>query len=93
MNIYERSKTNGFYFQCSCVNCGGVDQWEELMKGHTKANQREVVKIALQAGVIEEWWAREELKKPYFNPYVHYKTKTHLIYVHSGIEHFIKVND
>ena len=91
MNIYERAKQNGCQFIDTCVGIG-LNKWEELMKGHTKANRREVVKIALQAGVIDEEQAREELKKPWYNPYRHYKTKTHIIYCHSGIEHFIQIN-
>ena len=90
MNIYDRAKQNGCNLETTCVGCG-VNRWDELMEGHTKANRKEVVRIALLAGVIDEEQAREETKRPYYNPYTHYKTKTHIIYVHSGIEHFIKV--
>lgn len=92
MNIYERAKRNGCQFVATCVGIGTYE-WEKYMKGHTRANRKEVVKIALQAGVIDEEQAREELKRPYYNPYNHFKTKTHIIYVHSAIEHFIEVND
>ncbi|HXS59732.1 MAG TPA: hypothetical protein VN703_02850 [Candidatus Sulfopaludibacter sp.] len=90
-NIYQRAFNNGCFLESTCV---GMEQyeWDKLMKGHTKANKRKVVKIALLAGVIEEEQATEEIKKSYYNPYTHYKTKTHIIYVHSMIEHFIKVN-
>lgn len=91
MNIYERAKNNGCQFVATCVGIG-ANAWDNFMKGHTRANRREVVKIALQAGVIDEEQAKEELKRPWFNPYNHYKTKTHIIYCHSGIEHFIKVH-
>jgi hypothetical protein len=91
MTIYERAKRYGVQSVATCVGIGQY-QWDEYMKGHTRANRREVVKIALQAGVIDEEQAREELRRPWFNPYNHYKTKTHIIYVHSGIEHFIEVN-
>lgn len=90
MNIYQRAKNNGCNFEATCVGIG-VNAWDELMEGHTIANQKEVVKIALAAGVIDEEQAHQELKKPYYNPYTHYKTKTHIIYVHSSIEHFIRV--
>ena len=89
-NIYQRAINNGCEFEATCVGIG-QNKWDELMKGHTKANRKEVVKIALLAGVIDEQQAREEIKRPYYNPYNHYKTKTHIIYVHSMIEHFIKV--
>lgn len=91
MNIYERAKRYGVQFVDTCVGCG-IYKWEEYMAGHTRANRKEVVRIALQAEVIDEEQAKQELRKPWFNPYNHFKTKTHIIYVHSGIEHFIKVN-
>lgn len=90
-NIYNQAKNNGCYLECTCVDCGSY-KWDELMQGHKKANKKEVVKIALLAGVIDEDQAKQEIKKPYYNPYTHYKTDTHIIYVHSMIEHFIRVN-
>ena len=91
MTIYERAEINGCTFECTCVGIGQY-KWDQLMKGHTRADKKKVVRIAMQAGVIDKQQAKEELRKPYFNPYNHYKTKTHIIYCHSGIEHFIKVN-
>ncbi len=90
INIYDRAKHNGVQFECSCVDIGML-KWEQLMKGHTRANRREVVKIALEAGVIDKEQAAMELRNPWYNPYNHFKTKTHIIYVNSSIEHFIKV--
>lgn len=89
-NIYTRAKNNGCEFESTCVGIG-QREWDRLMKGATKANRKEVVRIALLAGVIDEEQAAIEIKKPYYNPYQHYKTKTHIIYTHSMIEHFIKV--
>lgn len=91
MSIYERAKLNGCYYETSCVS-SSAREVEKLMKGATRANKKQVVKIALEAGVIDEQQATEEIKHPYYNPYKHYKTKTHIIYVHSAIEHFIRVN-
>lgn len=90
-NIYQRALNNGCHLEGTCVSCG-VNRWDELMEGHTKADRKQAVKVAEYAGVIDMEQAREEIKRPYYNPYTHYKTKTHIIYVHSGIEHFIKVN-
>ena len=90
-NIYQRAYNNGCFFETTCVGIG-QNKWDELMEGHTRANKKEVVKIALLSGVIDEEQAREEIKNTYYNPYNHYKTKTHIIYVHSMIEHFIRVN-
>lgn len=91
INIYNRAKQKGVQAECSCI---GITQseWDKLMKGHTRANRREVVKIALQAGIIDEEQAIRELRNPWYNPYNHFKTKTHIIYVYSSIEHFIRVN-
>lgn len=86
-DIYNRAQKNGVYFENTCVSLpGGYDQWQKLMKGATRANNRIVTKLAVQAGAIEP-----DLVK-YYNPYNHFKTKTHLIYVHSGIEHFLRIN-
>lgn len=90
-NIYERAENNGCFFESTCVGIG-ENKWDKLMAGHTAANRIKVVRIALKAGIIDEWQAKEEIKKPFFNPYSHFKTKTHIIYVNSAIEHFIKVN-
>jgi len=87
-NIYQRAINNGCELETTCVGC---NNWDELMKGHTIADRKKVVKIAFLAGVIDKEQAREETKRPYYNPYTHYKTKTHIIYVHSMIEHFIRV--
>lgn len=91
MNIYERAKRYGVYFEASCVGISPW-KWDQLMKGHTRANKKEVVKLALEAGVIDEKQAKNELSKPWYNPYNMFKTKTHVVYVHSGIEYFIKIN-
>ncbi len=91
MNIYQRAKKNGAEFIATCVSIS-KSEWDQLMKGARRANRKEVVKIALQAGAINEWQAKKELKNPWFNPYHHFRTETHIIYTHSGIEHFILVN-
>lgn len=47
-NIYQRAKENGIMFECTCVDIG-IREWDKLMKGHTRANRKEVIKIALEA--------------------------------------------
>jgi len=91
MNIYQRAERNGCRYEANCTQIT-ARKWDQIMEGHTRANRKEVVKFALSAGVIDSEQAKEELKRPWYNPYNHYKTKTHLIYVHSSIEHFIRVN-
>jgi hypothetical protein len=76
------------------TNCTSItaQKWDELMKGAKRANRKKVVKAAIETGVITEDEGRRELKSETYNPYEHLKTKTHLIYVHSAIEHFIKLD-
>lgn len=82
--IYTRALTKGVHLETTCVGCT-YDQWQQLMKGATRANRRIVEKLAVKAGAIDQ-----DLIK-YYNPYNHFKTSTHLIYVHSGIEHFLRI--
>jgi hypothetical protein len=89
-NIYQRATENGCTYETNCTGIS-LNKWESLMKGARKADQKKAVKVALQAGVIDEYEAKLELKNPYYNPYNHKVTKTHIIYIHSAIEHFIRV--
>lgn len=91
MNIYERAKRNGAEFESTCI---GISQskWDALMKGARTANKRKATLAAIQAGVISEEQGKREIKQPYYNPYEHFVTRTHIIYVNSAVEHFVKVN-
>lgn len=62
------------------------------MKGARPCSRKVAVSAAVETGVIEESEGRNELKRPHYNPYQHLRTKTHIIYVHSAIEHFIRIN-
>ena len=90
-SIYNCAINNGCYLESTCVDIS-ITQWDHLMKGHTRANRKMAVELAIQTGTITEEYGKRELKNAWFNPYKHYKTKTHIIYVNSGIEYFIKVN-
>ena len=90
-SIYQRAAENGAHLETTCVGIS-LDRWNELMKGARPANNRKATLAAIRAGVISEEQGREEIKRPYYNPYTHYVTRTHIIYVNSAIEHFIKVN-
>jgi hypothetical protein len=74
-------------YETSCV---GITQerWDELMKDSKRANKREVNKLVKDK--IPSLYDGIQLK--YFNPYNYFKTKTHLILVHSAVEHFLKIN-
>lgn len=84
--IYKRALEKGVEFECSCVDIK-VDKWNELMEGAKKGNHKFITAIAISLGIIPKSW------KKFRNPYQCFVTDTHLIYVHSAIEHFIKVND
>ncbi len=91
MNIYERAKRNGAESESTCI---GISQskWDALMKGARRANKRKATLAAIQAGAISKEQGRQEIKQPWYNPYEHLVTRTHIIYVNSAVEHFIKVN-
>ena len=88
--LYKKALNNGCSFEATCVDVN-INTWDKLMANATRANRKLAVKIAEIAGVIDEEQARTEIRKPYYNPYNHLKTKTHLIYVNSSIEHFIRI--
>jgi hypothetical protein len=90
--IYDRAVNYGCSLECTCVDIT-QNKWDSLMEGHTRANRILVVKAAMIAGILNDEEGRKETRQPWHNPYNHYKTKTHLIYVHPCTEHFIKVND
>ena len=83
--IYERAIANGVELECTCVEIG-YGMWELLMEGSTRANSSTVEKILVEQGHLN----RDDVKL--YNPYRHLKTEKHLIYVHSGIEHFFRIN-
>lgn len=90
-SIYQKAVQNGCFLEATCVGIG-VDKWDELMKGAREANKLKVIRVALEAGVIDIEQAKNERKFKSYNPYQHFVTRTHVVYVNSGIEHFIKIN-
>jgi len=89
--IYNRAKYFGVELQATCEGIS-ISEWEKLMQNATKANTRQVEQI------VKKWAIENEnhnllaiLNCPY-QPYTHYKTDTHIIYVHSAIEHFFSIN-
>ena len=88
-SIYDRAARFA-KLDCTCV---GINQnrWDSLMKGARPANRKRALKVAFLAGVIDKLQYQQELKNEFFNPYDHFVTRTHVVYVHSRIEHFIRV--
>lgn len=73
--------------QCTCVGIG-IRKWDTLMFNSKKANGSKI------RGLIKKHLPElyESLALEFRNPYENQsvRTTTHLIYVHSGIEYFIK---
>lgn len=81
-----------FYNSIHCISleatCVGIelDKWKELMEGAVRACKKTVNKLLIEAEYLTSFEAN------LYNPYDYYRTDTHIIYVHSGIEHFYKIN-
>lgn len=82
--IYKRAERNGVYLECTCVGIS-MTRWEELMKGATRADTNRINRMLVKQNLLQ----KDEIKL--YNPYYYYKTKTHIIRVHSSIEHFYKI--
>jgi hypothetical protein len=91
LSIYQRAKKFGCRSVGTCVSNSSV-QCDIYMKGARPANKKKVIRIALLAGIIDAEQAKQELKNPNYNPYTHYVTRKHIIYVWSAQEHFIEVD-
>jgi hypothetical protein len=85
-NIYS---VNGLDYESNCTSIN-IRKWEKLMQKSVKANGSKIrALIKTHLPDLYEYLALE-----FFNPYESQsvRTKTHFIYVHSGIEYFLKFN-
>lgn len=73
------------------ATCTGVTlvRWEQLMKGATRACKKTIDRLIKQH--LPDLY--EELRLDLRNPYRYWKTKTHLVMVHSGIEYFLRFEE
>ena len=69
----------------TCVNCGGVDEWNNLMAGAVRADHKQLDRLIKKH--LPDLY--RGLFRNLYNPYNYFKTKDHLIMVHSGIEYFL----
>ena len=69
------------------ATCSGINlaQWERWMAGATRADKRRIDSLVRRH--LPNLY--EDLRLDLRNPYVYYKTLTHLILVHSAIEYFL----
>lgn len=88
-NIYRQAERNGIYYFANCTGIS-IRKHEELMPKSTKANGKKIRKL------IKENCPdlAHSLGLDYPNPYEHQSRKKAglLIYVHSAIEYFLKIN-
>lgn len=75
-------------YECCCVDCGGQERWNELMKHKRKCSYRLLVK-KVQRDYPELY---EELALEFYNPYMDltYSTPTHYVLTSSAIEYFFR---
>ena len=69
------------------ATCSGINlaQWKRWMAGATRADKRRIDSLVRRH--LPNLY--EDLRLDLRNPYVYYKTLTHLILVHSAIEYFL----
>lgn len=77
------------YLDLEC-NCTSISQgkWNSLMKGAKRADKRKI--NALVKENLPDLY--NDLALEFYNPYNYFRTRTHLILVHSSIEYFIRYN-
>ena len=73
------------YLETTCVSTS-IPEWDALMEGAVRACKATVHRILVKNRCLTP----EDVR--YYNPYDYYRTDTHIIYVHSGIEHFYRIN-
>jgi len=84
-SIYGNARENGIYLEFTCAQIPEY-KWDELYENATRANKKIVNKIVRDAGYCDGWLTNRR------NPYEYFKTKTHLILVHSATDYFFKIN-
>ena len=72
---------------CLEATCTGIDlaQWHRWMDGATRADHRQIDSLVRRH--LPDLY--EDLRLDLRNPYHYYKTRRHLILVHSAIEYFL----
>lgn len=78
-------KISELYLECTCEGIS-IKEWNKLMKGATRANHKMINRL-VKKHLPDLFHA---LALDLYNPYHYFKTKTHLILVHSSIEYFLR---
>jgi hypothetical protein len=89
------NRINILTYECNCTSIS-IHKWDKLMENATQGNKYKINKLVkeLLPKLFKELLLNEKPLKDlsWFNPYIYYKTKTHLVLVHSSIEYFLKIN-
>jgi len=72
-------------FEYTCVDIS-INKWDQLMQNSTRANYK-IINNLVKKHLPDLY---NDLSLHLRNPYNYFKTKTHLILVHSGIEYFLR---
>ena len=82
----DYTKVKALELECTCVNTSIV-KLERLMRGAVRADKKKI--NGLVKNLLPELY--EDLVLNFYNPYNYFRTKTHIILVWSGIEHFLRI--
>ena len=77
-------RVNSLQLQARCSDIS-LSQWEKWMENATRANKK-IIDGLIKKHLPDLY---HEVALNFYNPYNYFKTKKHLIMVHSGIEFFI----
>ena len=93
MSFYDNIYSLSYEYDCTSIS---VDKWESLMENATKGSVYEINRLVrdLLPDLFHDLALDTRPLKDlgWFNPYCYYKTLTHLVLVHSGIEYFLRIN-
>ena len=77
-------EVDGMWLEATCSGIS-LGQWERWMAGATRADHRLIDRLVRKH--LPDLY--EALSLNLWNPYHYYKTRRHLILVHSAIEYFL----
>jgi len=81
------NEIHSLYYEADCTSIN-TNEWDKLMEGATRANHKKINNLVKL--FIPDLY--NSLALDFYNPCNYYKTKTHLVLVHSSIEYFLKIN-
>lgn len=77
-------QVDGLWLEATCCNIN-LSQWEQWMAGATRGDKRRIDSLVRRH--LPNLY--EALSLNLWNPYHYFKTRRHLILVHSAIEYFL----